>query len=262
MLVHRRRDRYPAYVVKGAITVIGVSGLALQDLLGCVLLAKKMWPKFPVFTTYVLVEFVVGIVMYGAFVLPLSREAYIHLYVVGQAISLFLGLSVVYELFRHLLTPYPGLKKLASITFQAVLVILIILGVTVIYGQHSGERNALLAGFLVVEEATGIIEVGVLVFLFAFASMLGLHWREYPFGIALGTGICVIVKLVTVTLRTHFGVARSDLLSLIGVVTFDIALLIWIKYLLAPERAPKPVKVPERSQLEQWNRAVMELIYQ
>jgi hypothetical protein len=44
--------------------------------------------------------------------------------------------------------------------------------------------------------------------------------------------------------------------------SFDLSLLIWLGYLLAPERVTIASEVPQRGQLEQWNRAVKELIYQ
>jgi hypothetical protein len=39
-------------------------------------------------------------------------------------------------------------------------------------------------------------------------------------------------------------------------------MFIWITYLLAPELAATPAEMPKHAQLEQWNRAIMELIYQ
>jgi hypothetical protein len=39
-------------------------------------------------------------------------------------------------------------------------------------------------------------------------------------------------------------------------------MFIWIIYLLAPELATSPAEMPKRAQLEQWNKAIMELIYQ
>jgi hypothetical protein len=51
-------------------------------------------------------------------------------------------------------------------------------------------------------------------------------------------------------------------LNVVRILSFNTSLLIWIGYLLVPERTVGKVDLPQRSQLEQWNQAVMELIRQ
>ncbi len=49
-------------------------------------------------------------------------------------------------------------------------------------------------------------------------------------------------------------------MDLAHIVAFDLALLVWMGYLIAPEPVRSSVDIPKRAQLEQWNQAVMELI--
>jgi len=67
------------------------------------------------------------------------------------------------------------------------------------------------------------------------------------------------VELVTVTLMGHVNSATAETLNLVHGISFSTSLLIWLGYLLAPERLVA-VEVPKRAQLEQWNQAVTELI--
>ena len=46
----------------------------------------------------------------------------------------------------------------------------------------------------------------------------------------------------------------------IRLLAFNASLLIWLGYLLVPERATSSAEIPKQDQLEQWNQAVMELI--
>ena len=141
-------------------------------------------------------------------------------------------------------------------------VVLVLLGCMLAASQPSGEHHPLTKTFLILDEAARILEVGLLFFLFLFASVFGLHWRQYVFGMALGLGFFTAVELVRLSLRVHFGITHIPMLDLVRIISFNAGLMIWIGYMLAPELASDAAEVPKRSQLEQWNRAIMELIYQ
>lgn len=237
------------------------AALLLQAILAGVLLSKKMWRKFPVFVCYSVASFLLTGLLYLLYVLSFSRITYSRVYWLSEALGLFLGLGVVWEIFRHLLDPYPALRRLAAQIFRGAVVFLILLGCVVIYAQPFGDPNRVRTALFVTEEAVRILEVGLLLFLFLFASVFGLHWRQYVFGIALGLGIFVTVELVAVTMRVQFGPAAVSIFRIVRTVSFNSSLFIWIAYILAPELAVNPAEVPKRAQLEQWNKAVTELIY-
>jgi hypothetical protein len=239
-----------------------LAGLLLQGALAAVLLVKRMWSRFPVFTVYSVLNFVFSLSAYFIYQSSFGRHVYIQVYWVNEVIGLLLGLGVIYEIFSHLLSPYPALRKLASQIFQTVIVLLILLGCILVYAQPLGERSHIQAALLIMEQAGRILEVGLLGFLFLFASAFGLHWRQYLFGIAVGLGVFVTVELVAVTMRVQFGMTANSIFNIVRTISFNSSLLLWIGYILAPELAVAPTEVPKRAQLEQWNKAIMELIYQ
>jgi hypothetical protein len=236
---------------------IGVLGLALQGLLVVTLLAKRSWRRFPFFTGYVWLSFAVSIAEY---LLLRNRSVYFYVYWIGEAIGIGLGLSVVYEIFRHLFTVHGALLRLATITFRIAVVILLSAGLTVFLMQPPSHTSNLRAAVEAVEQAARIIEVGLMMILFGCSAAFGLHWKQAEFGIALGLGFFATIELMAITLRplvSHQGVA---LLNVMRIAAFDCSLFIWMGYLLAPpERAKAAVGVP-KAQLEQWNQAVTELI--
>lgn len=239
-----------------------MAALFLHALLAGVLIFKKMWRKFPFFVFYSVSNLVFNLSLYAVYVSNLSRHIYFNVYWLAEFVGLFLGFAVVYEIFHQLLKPYPALRRLATQIFRGAVVFLVLLGCVVNYAQSLGEHNHIQATFLVMEQAGRILEVGLLLFLFLFASAFGLHWRQYVFGIAVGLGIFVTVELVGVTLRAQFGVAANSVFNMVRMISFNTSMVIWISYILAPELAASPSDVPKRAQLEQWNRAVTELIYQ
>lgn len=240
------------------IQMFWLGGMGLQVLLAGALLSKKSWRRFPIFTAYVVFNLVEGATGYF---LQTNRSAYLYTYIVGETISVVLGLALVYEIFGHLFQPHPALRKLAIMVFRVSGILLLLLAAGVIYVRTPFGAGNVLTALLVVEEAARILEVGLIIFLFLFASVFGLHWRQFVFGIALGLGISVAVKLAEVTLVPHAPSATAAL-ALAGMASFAVSLLIWFVYTVLPEGVAKVVELPKTAQLERWNQAIMELINQ
>jgi len=236
-----------------------IAGMVLQALLAIVLLAKKTWKNFPVFTIYSIFGLMMGLSLYS---LRFSKLAYNQVYWFTEVLGLLLGFGIFYEIFRTLLNSYPALRTLARSIFQWSALGLMLLGCIVFYSQSSGDLNPLMSTMLVVEEATRTIEVGLLVFLFLFASAFGLHWRQYLFGVALGFGIFISVELVAVSMRLHFGHTAEVAVNFARIIAFNLSLLTWLGYLLIPESTARNTDLPKLAQLEQWNHALTELIHQ
>ncbi len=234
-------------------------GLLLQVLLAVVLVVKKMWAKFPIFSAYALYTLTETVVLFTVYRKP---SLYFYAYVVGESVSVILGLALVYEVFTRLFCLHPGLRRLAWLSFRSVVALLVIFAGAVIYSQAPVGKNGVGAALLLVEEAARILEVGLITFLFLFSSVFGLHWRQSVFGITLGLGIPAVGELVAVTIAPHVGPAARQSLNLAQLVAFDFGVLLWLSYALLPERAASVAELPKRAQLEQWNQAIMELINQ
>ena len=234
----------------------------LQAMLVGVLLLKGMWRKFPFFFCYSAATLLSTTLLYSVYFAHVSYQVFSSVYWLCEAIGLFVGLAVVWEVFDNLFTPYPALRKLGTQVLRGAVLFLVVLGCVVAHAQPLGEHSRLPAAFMVVEQAGRILEVGLLLSLFSFASAFGLHWRQYVFGIALGLGIFVTVELVAITMRVQFGIAANSVFNVVRTVSFNSSLFIWIAYILAPDLAAQPSEMPKRAVLEQWNKAVMELIYQ
>ena len=232
-----------------------IGGIALQVLLTAILLAKRAWQKYPFFTAYIFFN-----LFETAATLSVYRmRVYFYAFWICEAICIVLGLAVVREIFTNIFAPHAALRKLATLIFRLAVVALILLACGAIYEQSANARG-LGNGVSLASEATRIIEMGLIMFLFLSSSAFGLHWRQSEFGIALGLGTCAAVELVNVTLMPHLSHEVGQIFSLVRSLSYNGSLLIWLGYLLAPpERPANTVDVP-KAQLEQWNQAVMELI--
>ncbi|HEV2964556.1 MAG TPA: hypothetical protein VG649_22200 [Candidatus Angelobacter sp.] len=233
--------------------------MLLNSGLIAVMLGKGSLRRFPFFGAYATLTLVLNCVMYLVRGVPIT---YFYAYWINEGVSVILGFAVVYEVFGKLLTPYPALRRLALLVFQWSIMALILMGCVVLYAQSASERDKVAAAIMVVEEATRIIEVGLLMFLFLFSTAFGLHWRQCVFGMALGLGIFTTIELIGITMRNYWGPALNSSFSVVRAVAFSISLMVWAGYLLARERAASLAEAPHHGQLEQWNQALSEFIYQ
>ncbi len=242
--------------LRSIIPDVWIASIVLQVMLAVVLLAKKTWQKYPIFSAYVFFGLFEAAVTYAVF-----QKVMVHFYTfwIFEAIGIVLGLAVVREIFTNLFSPHPALRKLATMIFRGAVVGLLVLALGVFYAQF-GDARGFANAVLLAAKATRILEVGLVMFLFLSSGAFGLHWRQNLFGIALGLGTLAAVELVTVSFVGHVSQNTARALSLVRLLSFSMSLLIWMGYLLAPERVTGSADVPKRAQLEQWNQAVMELI--
>ena len=233
-----------------------IGSIVLQVLLAVVVLTKRTWRSYPAFSAYVFFSVCETVV---TSVLRYRGIQYFYPFWVCEAIGIILGLAVVREVFTNLFSPHPALRKLATVTFRVGVVALVVLACAVYYAE-SGNARGFARGIMLAEEAARIVELGVIMFLFLSSSAFGLRWRQNEFGIALGLGTCAAVELFNVTLITHVSKEAAQIFSLVRSLSYNLSLLIWLGYLLVPERTASSAELPKQDQLEQWNEAVMELI--
>src|SRR5262245_857061 len=236
-----------------------IAGTGFQLALGIVLVSRKMWRQFPIFATYTLLCLLQSAIGFSLRGFP---ELYAYVYWPFEIVSCLAGLGVIYEVFTKLLSAYPALHKLAFRAFQCTIGILFAVSAAVVYFHAPVQGHRYVSLYVVLEQATRIAEVGLLVFLFSFSRVFGLHWRQSIFGIALGLGFFATVELVVISMRAALGPSSAPLLIVAQVLAFNCSLLIWMGYILAPERMTGTAEMPKRAQLEQWNQAIMELINQ
>lgn len=233
-----------------------IGAVVLQVLLAIVVLAKRTWRSYPAFSAYVFFS-VLETAVFS--VMKHQGMVYFYTFFAFEAIGIVLGLAVVREVFTNLFSPHPALRKLATVIFRVAVVALIVLACTVFFAEH-GNARGFYRGTVLAEEAARIVELGVIMFLFLSSSAFGLHWRQNEFGVALGLGTCAAVELFNVTLIPHVSKEAAQIFNLVRSLSFNLSLLIWLGYLLVPERATSSAEIPKQDQLEQWNQAVMELI--
>lgn len=223
-----------------AITGVWLAGIFLQIILVGVLTFRGSWRRFRVFTIYLLANILLtsGVYVVRHVVGESATYFYFYFYGLSKTLGLTLGLGAIFEVFSHLLTPYPTLKKPAMAACSLAVLLLVAIGALVVYSQPSTDPASLMLPFLKAEEAVRILQVGLVVFLCLFAGFFRLHWRQTEFGIALGMGVFAAIDLVAVGLGTYYGESARMATSMMALLAFDSALVVWLAYLI-PARVPR-----------------------
>lgn len=243
------------------IDVFWLAELALEPLLLFVLIATQLWRKFPFFAAFSMWSIVGDTTSFLALHYVASKRLVAASVFINETVSVILAAALTYEIFMHLVASHQALRRLATLCMQFVSVCLVLLGVAVLLLNGPLGNKSIGAAVLVVQESYLVLQVGLIFALFLFASAFGLHWRRQVFGIALGLGLSASLKLAVVAIHPHSYVV-AGILNAAVMASYVVGLLIWILYLLVPERVADGGYLPQPSQLEQWNRAVMELIHQ
>jgi len=186
------------------ISIFWKMSLLLQCGLVAVLIGKKSLRRFPFFASYASFTLFSSGVIY--LLQGVSKSPFLfYLSWSFEGIGVILGFAVVYEVFEWLLRPYPALRRIALLVFQWSVIALVLMACVVLYAQSTSDQDRrFFSAVMVLEEATRVIEVGLLMFLFLFSTAFGLHWRQCVFGMALGLGIFTTAELVGITMRNFW----------------------------------------------------------
>lgn len=242
-----------------AIWIAGWAGTVVA--LGLVY-SRRLVRQFPVFFSYLafhIVESSIALLVYHYF----GRRSWPYLYEwwTAQALGLALRFAVIYEIFSHVFRPYEGLRRAGAAGFKWAAAVLVAVALIAAVAGPSNEPTFAVTGALVIGRSIDVVQCGLLVLLFLFASYFALTWRNYVFGIALGFGVIASMELLAAVLGTQFGSVSDVILAILPRVAYGIGTLIWVAYLLAPEPPRADIEALPQHELEKWNQELLELLH-
>jgi hypothetical protein len=236
----------------------------LQAIVLLLMLRRKLHKQFPMFLLYTAFELFQFIVLFtvgrsGSF----SAEQYRSMFSLGSAISTGLRFAIIYEIFTHVFRSYPRLSGLGRVLSRWATVALLLFGVALAAATHGNGAYSSVVLLSVLDRTISILQCGLLMLLFLVSRHFALSWRNYAFGLALGFGVFASVELATSAIRSQIGSSRADFIDLVVMAAYHCCVLIWIFYLVAPERITyrTPNKLPE-DDLGVWNEELQRLLQQ
>jgi len=210
--------------------------LGLLAFLLFLLLRRDAHKTDPYFFTYVVFGVAAGVARFFALGHP---RPYYWTYWITEAGYDTLGILVMYEVFRAVLRSLIH-NWWARLIFPSVLIVGIVLSLGRDHSSPSQFGHGL--GFYIVAGEIAVRFVQVIMFagLVTSVPLLGLRWRQYPFGIAAGFGVYSTVALLMTTKFSDFGTRFTFLWGWTLLVAYSVAVLIWIWFFSVPQKTDTP----------------------
>jgi hypothetical protein len=203
----------------------------LQAWLAFLLARKAVRKRFPWFFTYTAFSLVAGVLK---FLVHGNKWRYFAVYWSAEALYAILGFLAIYEAFRSVFRSFYVLswfKYLLPSAGAVMLAAAIIKGVLF----PPVQAPPMLATILISELGVRCLQAGI------FALFVTLVWfNSMPawnraFGIALGFSVSSLGILLTILIRSEFGIKVTPLITLAPAVAYIMAEAIWLIFFLMPE---------------------------
>jgi hypothetical protein len=226
----------------------------LQSVVALVLWRRGLRKRFPVFSTYIFAQ----IAIFAA-TFPLVQsgnyEWFFYVYSAGAAVSALLSFKVIHEIFLDVFRPYHTLKDLGTVLFKWAGVVMLLVSAVVAF-SNSSASDLLVQAVTTLQRSVRLVQCGLILFLLLFARFLGVSRRQQSFGIALGFGLFASVELMLIVLNagSYLNVGRA---SLINTATYDVAIVVWLTYMLARSAAPQTAT--NHLQTQRWEQSLADL---
>ncbi|MGA2019916.1 MAG: hypothetical protein ABSH02_04940 [Candidatus Sulfotelmatobacter sp.] len=176
-------------------------------------------------------------------------------------VEVFIKLVVIGEVFTHLLRRYPSLGEFGKTLISGVGIVLVFTA-TIIAAYASPTPFWLISATRILGRSLSVVQCGLILFLFVFASHFNLRWGRPIFGITVGFGIVAALDLAYWALMTGwlFG-QKTYLLDFLNMATYQVCVLIWFYFLLVPQKivTTPAAPLPEHN-LDIWNRELERLL--
>ncbi|HEY0795083.1 MAG TPA: hypothetical protein VGD64_04810 [Acidisarcina sp.] len=184
--------------------------------------------------------------------------AYFNAYWVCYIASAILIFFVIQEMYRHVMSPLPGISRLGLLAFRWAATISMIVAVASAVLPAGFKERVIIAASIEFMRCISIMELSLLVLLAFSVHSLGLSFRSRAFGVGLGFGFTAFMDFVTSAFAINGKTMNSYANVIAGVVT-TVGLLTWSAYFLLPEDERKPLTLPMSSPLMRWNEIAMAL---
>lgn len=229
----------------------------LQCILAGIMLRRKLRRIMPMFFAYTVSQLVIFGVSFSTY-LAGNSEVYFYTSWATIAISAGLGFLVIREIFVDVFRPFPALRDMGSMLFRWAGVVMALVGV-VLFVASSSDSIRVMNYILAVERGVRVMQCGLILFLLAFSSFLGLSWRNHSFGLAAGFGGFAAVEMGLMVYRARVGYVGDTGLSIINMLTYNLAIAVWMLYLMRENPARRGTETllkPVR-----WNESLADVLH-
>lgn len=244
------------------IYMLFIAAIALQAGLAVCMWCRDLQRRYPAFFAYTIFQVCTApfTLLIFRYFIKTQPGVYFYFYWGKNACAILLGFACAYEVFSRILSEYESLQKLKAPMFRWAAALLLLGGAALAAWLPVIRESAVATLTMQMDRTLRIVQAGLLVLLLCFASYLGMTWRNRAFGIALGFGFYAMVKLVVLSIVLQAGWRLTPSMNLFQEISYVVSVIIWLSYMLAPERVPAKTISMHQPGVEQWNRTLEEML--
>jgi hypothetical protein len=226
----------------------------LQSVVAVILWRRKLHKQFPVFFVFLLAQ-VANFAVIAPLWLTGKYSVYFGIFWLGEAVNAILGFRVIHEIFVDVFRPYHTLKDLGTLLFKWAGVVMLLVSVVVAF-SNSYDQSPMVHAVTTLQRSVRIVQFGLILFLLLFSRFLGVSRKQISFGISLGFGLLAGVELLLMALNSG-GFVKQTNLNLINMLTYLVAVCVWIGYSLS-RKAVREAAV-NHLQTQRWEQSLADL---
>jgi hypothetical protein len=213
----------------------GLSLLWLPILLTVGILAllaqKKLFPRFPFFSTYI--AYMVAAGMLKALFLS-NWHVYFYVYWLTEPVEIVLSVLAVHESFHRVFEDFYRLRWFPRL-FPATIGTALLYSIWKAYVHpplHVGLRGSIIIALAIAAQYTIL---GISILFFMMVRFIHVRWRLYEFRIVLGFGIASLIYAFSGVLRSESGTIFDFLSKYLPGMGYVLAVCIWLSAMLSTE---------------------------
>src|SRR5262245_20239713 len=231
--------------------------MLLQIGAAVLMVRRRLYKALPLFFAFILFDIAWGA---GAWFLRHQMPAYFYFYWINEALEAMLGFAVIYEVFNIVVKRYQTIHRFGFLLYRWAAVGLLLVATITAANAPGMDSARIIEGIFVLERGVRIVQAGLLLVLFLFASYLVLSWRSNVFGVALGFGIYATADLVLAAVYAQAGAPANNLYLWAKPIAYNLTTFIWISYLLRRQDKSDPVTSLPKTEAASWNQALAEYL--
>lgn len=206
--------------------VIWWSAIVLESLILVRGFQQKTLSKYPFFYLYIASLLLSDGPLY--FVFLTHPAAYPKWNWNAGFINIILGCGILLEIFKHVLTPYPGAERFARVSTIVIFVVIFSFGVGYLLFAPNTFESRLMSRLERDLLAVQAVFLGSLVAVICYyAIAVGKNLQ----GMVLGYGLCIGTTLMMLAVRNFTGKELNSVWMLVQPLTYAICLAIWARTL-------------------------------
>jgi hypothetical protein len=210
-------------------------GILLEALILIRSFHAGLFVRYPNFYLYVLSLFLSDTVMYAVY--RMGPASYLKWTWYAGFVVLFLGCGILLEVFRHVLSSYPGAQKIAKAA--GFVVVGAVVCFAVVYPFFAPADSVAQALYLRLQRDFVMVQAILLAGLLRVISYFRIPMGKNLRGMILGYGQCIGVTLIGLALRSYIGPRIQTAWSLSQQLSYVASLAIWAVALWSYRPSPK-----------------------